>query len=149
MEFSFNSDQLMIADTAETFLSAVSDSAAVRRTMATAAGFEEQLWQQITAEMGWQMTHIPEQFDGLGLGYVELCILFERMGQNLLCAPFFSTAALGINALRLAGSDAQQATAFRRIVEQGARYSLAYSGAGRISGVDAVTAQYEMQGAAA
>ncbi|NND82246.1 MAG: acyl-CoA dehydrogenase, partial [Gammaproteobacteria bacterium] len=35
------------------------------------------------------------------------------------------------------------------IVEQGARYSLAYSGAGRISGVDAVTAQYEMQGAAA
>ena len=129
MNFSFNEDQHLIAETAETFLSDVSTSGAVRAAMATEQGFDAQLWRRISEEMGWQLTHIPEQHDGLGLGYVELCILLERMGQNLLCSPFFSTACLGINALLVAGTEKQQLD-LERIASGESRYTMAYCDAG-------------------
>lgn len=144
MDFSFNEDQLLIAESATAFLANVSNSETVRSTMATERGFDDALWSRITQEMGWQLTHIPESYDGLGLGYVELCILFEQMGQHLVCAPFLSTAALGINALLLAGTDAQKTEHLANIANNGARYTLAYSAAGRRWGVDSVTAEYEL-----
>lgn len=144
MDFSFNEDQLLIAETADAFLSGVSSTESVRAAMDTELGFEQNIWTRITQEMGWQLTHIPESFDGLGLGYVELCILFEKMGQHLTCAPFFSTAALGINALLVAGSDEQKANHLSAIANEGVRFSLAYSGAGRRWGVDSITAEYQL-----
>ena len=143
MDFSFNQDQQMIAETAETFLVSQSSSERVRAAMATELGFDENLWAQITQDMGWQLTHIPQQYDGLGLGYVELCILFEHMGQNLLCAPFFSTIALGANALLVAGTDDQKAEAFAAIAAGESRYALAYSDGSRRWGCESVTAEYQ------
>ena len=34
-------------------------------------------------EMGWTATTIPEEFDGLGLGYLELCVIAEELGRSL------------------------------------------------------------------
>lgn len=144
MDFSFNQDQLLIAESAAAFLADVSNSENVRSAMDSEIGFDESLWARITQEMGWQLTHIPDAYDGLGLGYVELCILFEQMGQHLVCAPFFSTGALGTNALLVAGSKQQQAEHFAKIMNDGARYSLAYSSAGRHWGIDSVAAEYEL-----
>lgn len=142
MDFSFNEDQQMIAETAETFLKSQSSSEHVRAAMATEQGFDEKLWAQITQEMGWQLTHIPEFYEGLGLGYVELCILFEKMGKNLLCSPFFSNISLGANALMVAGTDVQKAKGLVDIAMGEARYSLAYADGSRAWGCDAITAQY-------
>ena len=144
MDFSFNQDQLLIADSAAAFLSSVSDSDAVRTSMQTEQGYDSALWTRVTQEMGWQLTHIPEAYDGLGLGYVELCILFEQMGQHLFCAPFLSTTALAVNALLVAGNDQQKAQHLANITSGDARYTLAYSGAGRQWGVDSVSAEYEL-----
>lgn len=108
MDFSFNEDQQLIAETANTFLASVSGSAEVRTAMQTSAGYDHSVWQKITEEMGWHLTHIPEEQNGLGLGFVELCILHEQAGKYLLCAPFFSSTALAVNALRCAGSQAAQ-----------------------------------------
>lgn len=144
MDFSFNENQTLIAAAANTFLADVSNSKAVRAAMATEPGFDPSLWFRITQEMGWQLTHIPESLGGLGLGYVELCILLEQMGKNLLCAPFFSTTCLGINALLLAGTDEQKSLALTRIANSGARYTLAYAGAGRQWGINSITAEYTL-----
>jgi len=127
MDFSFNQDQQLIAESADTFLSAVSSGETVRKAMVSEAGFDPQLWQRITQEMGWQLTHIPEQYDGLGLGYVELCILLERMGQNLLCAPFFSSVCLGINALLVAGNEQQRQNFLAPCARGELRCAFAYS----------------------
>lgn len=143
MNFSFNSDQLLIAETAQTYLSAVSDSGAIRMAMQSESGFDTKIWNQLNAEMGWQLTHIPEQYEGLGLGFVELAILFEAMGQNLFCSPFFSTSALGINALQLAGTDAQKQSGLTSIATEGSRYALAYMGKNRLVGADAVALRYK------
>lgn len=108
MEFSFTEEQQMIRDTAEAFLMEVSTSAAVREAMVTERGYDQALWQQISQEMMWPALHIPEEFDGLGLGFVELAATLEQMGRSLLCAPFLSTVGFGVNALLVAGTDAQK-----------------------------------------
>lgn len=106
MDFALSSDQEMIRDTAEGFLAEASSSAAVRAAMETEFGFEPRLWAQIAQELGWCATPIPEAYDGLGLGSVELVLLMEQMGRRLLCSPFFATVGLAAQVLMEAGSDA-------------------------------------------
>ena len=127
MEFKFTEEQEMIRDTAEAFLAEVSTSSAVRTAMSTDLGYEPELWQRISREMYWQAIHIPEQYGGMGLGYVELAATMEQMGRYLLCSPFFSTVSLATNALLLAGTEQQRETYLPRIVE-GATATLAYTG---------------------
>ncbi|MGI9305420.1 MAG: acyl-CoA dehydrogenase family protein [Gammaproteobacteria bacterium] len=129
MEFSFTEEQQMIRDTAASFLSEVSDSDTIRRAMATERGFEDQLWSRITEEMYWHAVHIPEDVGGLGLGYVELAAMLEEMGKHLLCAPFYSTVCLGVNALLVAGTEMQKQTYLGQIAGEGRTATLAWSGA--------------------
>ena len=134
MEFKFTEEQEMIRDTAAAFLAEVSDSAAVRAAMATESGYSEELWTRVCEEMFWQAIHIPEEFGGMGLGYVELVAMMEQMGARLLCSPFYSTVCLGVNALLVAGSEEQKACYLPDIVS-GATATLAFTGA--IGGWDA------------
>lgn len=128
MEFTFTEEQQMIRDTAAAFLADVSSPDAVRRAMATEQGYEASVWERITAEMYWQAMHIPEQYGGLGLGYVELVAVAEQMGRYLLCSPFFSTVCLGVNALLAAGSDEQHARYLVPLAEGSMTATLAYTG---------------------
>ncbi len=128
MEFSFTEEQQMIRDTAAAFLAEVSNSAAVRTAMASDAGYDPDLWRRLCDEMCWSVMHIPEQFGGLGLGYVELVAVLEQMGRYLVCAPFHSTVCLAANALLMAGSDAQKASYLPRIAA-GTTATLAWTGA--------------------
>lgn len=144
MDFSFSENQNLIADSAHAFLTDRSASSAVRAMMATAEGFDIALWHQITQQMGWHLTHIPEALGGLGMGYVELCILLERMGYHLLCAPFFSTVCLGVNALLVAATPEQRAATLKQTADTGKSYALAYTGQGRRWGVDSISGNYEL-----
>ncbi len=99
MNLALTEDQILIRDAAETFLADVSTSAAVRAAMESAAGYDEDVWQRIGAELGWCALAIPEDCGGLGLGPVELTLVLEQMGRRLLCAPFFSTVCLAANLL--------------------------------------------------
>lgn len=127
MDFKFTEEQEMIRDTADAFLAEVSTSAAVRAAMATELGYDPQLWSRITGEMFWQAIHIPEQYGGMGLGYVELVAMLEQMGRYLLCAPFYSTVCLATNALLVAGTDQQKELYLPEIVG-GTTATLAYTG---------------------
>jgi len=147
MEFVFTDEQQMIRDTAEAFLQDVSTSEAVRAAMATEAGFDPALWERICTELCFQAITIPEEFGGMGLGYVELSAVLEQMGRFLLCSPFFSTVALGANALMVAGNDAQKAQYLTQIAEGSLTATLAYTGtsaakAGGQWGAEAVDATY-------
>jgi alkylation response protein AidB-like acyl-CoA dehydrogenase len=130
MEFALTDDQRMIRDAAETFLAEVSGSAAVRGAMESDAGFDAALWSRIAQEMGWCATAIPEAHGGLGLGQVELALLFEQMGRHQLCAPFFSTAALAATALCEAGSTAAQDRWLPRIADGSLQTTLALGAKG-------------------
>ena len=146
MDFVFTEEQQMIRDTAGSFLAEVSTSEAVRKAMASDTGFDEALWQQICAEMYWQAIHIPEEFGGMGLGYVELVAMMEQMGRYLLCAPFYSTVCLGVNTLLLAANDEQKAQYLAAICEGSLTATLAYCGPRGGRSADAITATYRDDG---
>ena len=127
MEFKFTEEQEMIRDTAAAFLVEVSSSAAVREAMATQLGYDPQLWQRVCQEMFWQAIHIPEEYGGMGLGYVELVAMLEQMGRHLFCSPFYATVCLATPALLVAANEAQKAQYLPQIVA-GTTATLAYTG---------------------
>ncbi|WP_375739918.1 acyl-CoA dehydrogenase family protein [Pseudomonas boanensis] len=145
MEFAFSDEQDMIRESAEGFLADVSDSAAVRAAMVTELGYDPKLWQRLCGEMVWPAIHIPEQYGGLGLGFVELAILLEQMGRRLLCSPFFATACLATPALLLAGSETQKSRWLPQIADGSLTATLAYASDNRW-GVDAVQATAREEG---
>ncbi|MCY1286511.1 Acyl-CoA dehydrogenase [compost metagenome] len=131
MEFAFSDEQEMIRASAESFLADASGSAAVRAAMASELGYDAALWQRLCGELYWPAIHIPEQYGGLGLGYVELAILLEQMGRRLLCSPFFATACLATPALLLAGSERQKSDWLPRIAAGSATGTLAFASGNR------------------
>merc|ERR1711965_496033 len=44
--------------------------------------------------MGWTGIRIPEEYDGLGLGHLELCVVAEELGRALAPVPFSSSVYL-------------------------------------------------------
>ena len=104
MRFSFSAEQEEFRASVRRALEARSPTKEVRRLMATDAGFEREGWQKLNQELGLTALHIPEAYGGGGFGYSELSIVLEEMGRGLLCAPFFSTAALASTAVEKNGA---------------------------------------------
>ena len=146
MEFKFTEEQQMIRDTAQAFLAEVSTSEAVRAAMGTELGYDPQLWQRVCQDMFWQAIHIPEEYGGMGLGYVELVAMQEQMGRYLLCAPFFSTVCLAGNALLVAGSEEQKTQWLGQICAGTLTASLAFNGGSSGWDAEAVTATWRREG---
>jgi len=117
MRFAFTEEQDALRATARAFLAEHSSSDQVRLAMRSQLGFAPELWKTISAQLNWPAVCVPEDCGGLGLGAVELAALLEVMGEALLCAPFFSSVCLGVNALRVAGSDAQKRELLPAIAE--------------------------------
>lgn len=108
MNFALSEDQIMIRDAAENFLADASDSAAVRAACDSDSGYDAAVWDRISSELGWCAMALPERYGGLGLGAVELVLLFEQMGRRLLCAPYFPSIALASPLLMEVGTAAAQ-----------------------------------------
>lgn len=145
MEFAFSDEQEMIRTSAEGFLAEVSDSAAVRAAMADALGHDPAVWRRLCEEMVWPAIHIPEQYGGLGLGFVELAILLEQMGRRLFCSPFFATACLATPALLLAANEAQKSHWLAQLAAGSLSATLAYSD-GSGWGLDSLGATVRTEG---
>ncbi len=107
MDFDFSDDQKMLKDQAHRFLSEQCTTKAVRTVFEGEAHFDSGLWKQI-CEMGWTGTAIPESYGGLGLGYLELCVIAEELGRALAPVPFSSTVYLFAEAILIAGSEDQK-----------------------------------------
>jgi alkylation response protein AidB-like acyl-CoA dehydrogenase len=123
--FAFTDEQQELRSTAARFLEEKSSSATVRELMETDTGFDEGTWKQME-DLGWTGMAIPEEYGGLGFGFVELTVLMEEMGKKLLPAPFLSSVILGANAILNAGSDAQKKELLPGIAEGTTRATLAF-----------------------
>ena len=109
MNFDFSDDQKFLKDEARKFLDAECTSAVVRGVLDDPArSYDEALWSKI-AEQGWLGAAIPEQYNGLGLGRLELCAIAEELGRVVAPIPFASTVYFLAEALMLAGSEDQKA----------------------------------------
>lgn len=107
MNFEFSEEQDLLREQAQGFLADNCPMSAVRHILDGEASFDTALWQKVV-EMGWTATVIPEEYEGLGLSYLELSVIAEEMGRVLAPLPFSSSVYLATEALILAGSESQK-----------------------------------------
>ena len=106
MNFEFSSDQMLLRDQARKFLENEESVKKAREVLEGDQTHDESLWRSVV-EMGWTATTIPEEFDGLGLGYLELCVIAEELGRSVAPTPFSSSVYLATEALINQGSKEQ------------------------------------------
>jgi alkylation response protein AidB-like acyl-CoA dehydrogenase len=88
------------------FLSVKSSEDAVRKLLDSTPRYDPQVWSQLADQLRLPALAIPEEYGGDGFGLFELGVVMEEMGRVLLCAPFFSTIVLGVQALLASGDGA-------------------------------------------
>jgi alkylation response protein AidB-like acyl-CoA dehydrogenase len=138
MNFGFNDEQELLRSTARKFFENECPSETVRRLMDTPEGMTPELWGKL-AEQGWLGLIVPEAYDGMGLGFVDLTVLMEEMGRAVMPGPYFSTVLLGGLAILEAGSEAQKKEWLPKIAGGGKRVTLAWMEPSAMLGAAGVT----------
>ena len=134
MNFDYNEEQQLLADSVRRFIQKDYDFEARKKFVASAEGYSEKVWGTF-AEMG--LTGIPfsPDYGGFGGGAVDLLSVMEAFGEGLVVEPYLATL-LGAQGVAGAGSDAQKQAILPGAVagklkmafafsEKGARYDLA------------------------
>jgi alkylation response protein AidB-like acyl-CoA dehydrogenase len=96
MNFAFSEDQDMIRKSAADFVKGQSSIERIRNLLHDPAGYSPELFRQM-ADSGWLGTVIPEEFGGIGLGYVDLVCIQEELGRGLIPEPLLTSGVLGAN----------------------------------------------------
>jgi alkylation response protein AidB-like acyl-CoA dehydrogenase len=92
--FALTDEQQELGRTVRSFLELKSDEVAVRRVIETREGYDLAVWRQMAQQLGLQGLAVPEQYGGLGFGFVELGVVLEEAGRALLPGPFFGSVVL-------------------------------------------------------
>lgn len=114
MDLDFTEEQDMLRNSARDFLSTECDKAMVRQIEESEEGYSPEIWRKM-AELGWQGLLIPEEYDGMGMGLMDLVVIFEEIGRNILPSPFLVTVALGTPPIVEAGSEEQKKEILPRV----------------------------------
>jgi len=69
--------------------------------------YHEEFW-NTAKEQGWTALAMPEEYDGLALGLVELGLIAHQAGRTLSGAPFLTSSFGMAKAIEIYGSDAQK-----------------------------------------
>ena len=91
MEFANTEEQAMIAETAQSFFRENATSERTRAAMDN-DGIDRDLWQAFCQELGLGGILIPEEHGGAGLGHVELAIVAEAAGAQIVALPLLNLA---------------------------------------------------------
>ncbi len=107
MNFEFSEEQKLLRDQASNFLANECPIDRVRAVLEGDQAHDQELWGAMI-KLGWTATTIPEQYGGLGLGHLELCVLAEELGRSLAPTPFASSVYLATEAVLLYGNEQQK-----------------------------------------
>jgi acyl-CoA dehydrogenase len=107
MNFDFSDELKQLRDEARRFLDDRCPPAVPRRILESDEPYDRALWRSI-AEMGWTGAAIPEEYGGVGLGRLAVCVIAEELGYHVAPVPFASSVYLATEALLLYGSEAQK-----------------------------------------
>ncbi len=129
MKFDFDEDQQFIRNDARRFLADRCLMEDVRQHLTGDPLVISPLWREI-CELGWPGAAIPEAYGGLGMGYLELCVLAEELGRVVAPVPFSSSIYLAAEAILQYGSEEQKQQYLPGLVSGEIVGTLAWSDAG-------------------
>ncbi|MCK4964190.1 MAG: acyl-CoA/acyl-ACP dehydrogenase [Dehalococcoidia bacterium] len=107
MDLGFSEEQEMLRKTARDFLETECPTSLVKEMAEDEQGYTAGLWGKM-AELGWMGLALPEEYDGMGMSFLDLAVLLEEMGRACLPGPFFSTVVLGGLTILEAGNEEQK-----------------------------------------
>ena len=108
MNFEFSDEQNQLREQALSMLRSKSGPGVVRRVLENdKEPYAKDVWREIV-NLGWTASTIPEEFGGIGLTHLEVCVLAEELGRATAPVPFSSSVYLATEALLMAGSQAQK-----------------------------------------
>ncbi len=114
MDLGLNEEQAMLRESARDFLQRECPKKLVRQLDESDEGYSRELWRKM-AGLGWMGLVFPEKYGGSGRNFLDLAILLEEMGYNIVPGPFFSTVVLGGLTTLTAGSEEQRIEFLPRI----------------------------------
>jgi alkylation response protein AidB-like acyl-CoA dehydrogenase len=130
VNFDLSDEQKMLKTELARLLAQRSTPDRLRQLVDGGAEWDPELWRAV-AQMGLLGAGLPETLGGLGLGGTELCVIAEELGRTTAPIPFFSSICLAAEAIRLAGTEAQQSRWLPRLASGEAVGTFAWSeGAG-------------------
>jgi 3-oxocholest-4-en-26-oyl-CoA dehydrogenase beta subunit len=107
LDFNFTEQQSMLRAMAKEFMTSECPKSRVKELELNQKGYDKALWDRM-AELGWLGLVLPEEYGGSNAGFMDLVVLMEEMGRNILPGPFFSTIALAAFPLVEFGSEDQK-----------------------------------------
>ncbi len=135
MNFDYNEEQQLLADSVRRYLAKDYAFEARKKIVASKDGWSPAVWEKL-AEIGPTGLPFSPDYGGFGGGAVDLMGVMEALGDALLVEPYLATAGLGAQFVARAGSNAQKKAILPAVVEgklkmafahteKGSRYNLA------------------------
>ena len=115
MDLDFSQDQELLRNSVGGMCSQFSSLNTLREIEGKEPGFSMDFWNQLI-ELGITGTAISEEYDGLGMNLLDLCIIYEEFGKNLAFSPHFVSCFLGANIINKIGSSDQKKTILPSII---------------------------------
>src|SRR6202795_4097669 len=116
MDFDYTEEQRLLRDSVDRLLADHYTSDKRRGYLAEPDGWSRALWSQY-AELGLLGLPFAEEHGGFGGGGIDVMLVMEAFGRALVLEPYLATVVLAGTALRLAGSEAQQAALLPQVAE--------------------------------
>lgn len=107
MDLGLSEEQEMLKTSARDFLQKECSKQLVKQLDESDTGYSPELWRKM-AELGWMGLIFPEKYGGSGGSFLDLIVLLEEMGYNILPGPFFSTVVLCGLTILASGTEEQK-----------------------------------------
>ncbi|HEY0651017.1 acyl-CoA dehydrogenase family protein [Phenylobacterium sp.] len=133
MNLDFSDDQKQLQDQVRRYLTEKCPTTAVRAILEGPEPFDRALYKGL-GEMGVLGAAIPEEYGGVGLSHLELCLVAEELGRAIAPVPVSSSIYLAAEFLLQAGSEAQKQAWLPKLASGEAVGTFAFvEGQGRMS----------------
>src|SRR5438309_7129386 len=125
MNFDYNEEQQLLADSVRRFLQKDYDFEARRKILASPEGWSARVWSQL-AQMGLTGLPFSPDYGGFGGGAVDLMGVMEAFGEALVVEPYLATL-IGAQLVARAGSAQQKRAILPAVVEGRMRLAFAHT----------------------
>src|SRR6266851_7871173 len=116
MDFDFTEEQRLLQGSVDRLLADRYSFEKRRGYLAEPEGWSRAMWSHY-AELGLLGLPFAEQYGGFGGGGIDVMLVMEAFGRVLALEPYLATVVLAGTALRLAGSESQQAALLPLVAE--------------------------------
>ncbi|WP_051700017.1 acyl-CoA dehydrogenase family protein [Streptomyces sp. NRRL F-4474] len=128
MDAAFTAEQDEIRRTLREILGRRCGPDEVKAAVRTAGGYDRELWQQLSRQLGLPGIAVAEDYGGVGCGPADLALACEETGRVLLPSPLLATAALCVPLITVLGTGAQRSALLPSLASGGLTAALAVPG---------------------